>query len=345
MGKISGLDQALFIGGTDLSGDVGSATTLKKTIAEMDTTGLDKTAMERLLLLEDGEIGFANYFNAEDAALVEGLHKIMNDLPDADRIISHFLGAVVGVVTANLKGKQVNYDLERGSDGAINGGTITCKGNAYGLEWGYALSDGKVEYNGVVDSGAINIDVTATSKRYTRGTGSFVSDGFKTGDVITASGFNEAGNNGSKIIATVTPLIVTLAETGTLVDETGTGDEQLVMTAHVEDGLDGSLETPSFATGSDGVLTVFFHIFSITGGAGKDINIIIEDSDDDGASDPYAAVTNAETGTVDTNETPYVLRLQVDGPIKQWIRAKVETDSGYTLATFAVAAIRTGPAT
>ncbi|KKK71766.1 hypothetical protein LCGC14_2910620 [marine sediment metagenome] len=187
----------------------------------MDTTGLDKTAMERLLLLEDGEIAFANYFN--DGVAVDSLHEILNDLPDADRVVCHFMGRTVGDPTANMQGKQVNYDLERGGDGALNGGTITCKGNAYGLEWGYALSDGKVtEAGGTVTTGAgATIGVTQGTKRYTRTGGtSFLTLGFAVGDSVTIAGFVDGDSNGVKNLVTVTSTYITVKE-AIGVDEAG----------------------------------------------------------------------------------------------------------------------------
>lgn len=77
-------------------------------------------------------------------------------------------------------------------------------------------------------TGATTLSVVATTKKFTRAAGSFVTDGFVAGNKITSSGFTNAGNNGTWIIASVAALeIVVVTGTG-MVDETGGGDEQIV---------------------------------------------------------------------------------------------------------------------
>lgn len=63
-----------------------------------------------------------------------------------------------------------------------------------------------------------SMTATAASKEYTRTVGSFVTEGFAVGQTITVTGFTNAGNNGTKTIATVTATVLTVNET--LVDET-----------------------------------------------------------------------------------------------------------------------------
>jgi len=141
MTKVAGLGDQLYIGGYDLSGDIGAIQSLSKTFAEQDVTGLDKSAIERILLLEDGEIGFANYYNP--AATPDSLHEVLHDLPDTDVLVSYFRGSLLGAVTASLLGKQINYGLARGADGSLIGANIAVKGSGYGLEYGYSLTAGK----------------------------------------------------------------------------------------------------------------------------------------------------------------------------------------------------------
>lgn len=62
---------------------------------------------------------------------------------------------------------------------------------------------------------------TGTSK-YIRSAGSFVTDGFKVGDVVVVSGFTTAANNGLFVVVGVTATELTIehfSETGALVDE------------------------------------------------------------------------------------------------------------------------------
>jgi hypothetical protein len=80
------------------------------------------------------------------------------------------------------------------------------------------------------DSGvaAQTISVVATSKTFTRSAGSFVTDGFKAGMVVTTSGFTNGGNNGRKEIATVSATVLTMTVSTGLVNETGNANERVV---------------------------------------------------------------------------------------------------------------------
>ncbi len=66
-----------------------------------------------------------------------------------------------------------------------------------------------------IDTGAIAvIAVTGTGTGFTRSAGSFLTDGFKVGDVVSASGFTEANNNDH--YALITALTATVATVATL---------------------------------------------------------------------------------------------------------------------------------
>lgn len=93
----------------------------------------------------------------------------------------------------------------------------------------YLLSAlGPVTTVGQQDSTAIQIDVVAAARTYTRLSGSFITNGFTAGMTVTASGFTNGGNNGNKIIESVTALVITMTVSTGLVNETGTGDERLL---------------------------------------------------------------------------------------------------------------------
>ncbi len=87
----------------------------------------------------------------------------------------------------------------------------------------------------VPDTGAaaLTIDVVAVAGTFTRTTGSFLTDGFAVGDVITTSGFTNAGNNTTKIILTVTALVITVTDVTGLVDESGNNNERVRYTAEM----------------------------------------------------------------------------------------------------------------
>ncbi len=74
-----------------------------------------------------------------------------------------------------------------------------------------------------IDTGAISINVVAVAGTFTRVSGSYLTDRFAPGDTILTSGFTNAGNNTTKIINTVTDLIIAVTDNSGLVNETGGG--------------------------------------------------------------------------------------------------------------------------
>lgn len=64
-----------------------------------------------------------------------------------------------------------------------------------------------------------SLQVTAAAKTFTRVGGSFVTDGFAVGDVITTSSFTNPANNGDFIVTAVTATVLTCAGATGLVDQ------------------------------------------------------------------------------------------------------------------------------
>ncbi len=77
------------------------------------------------------------------------------------------------------------------------------------------------------DSTAIQIDVVSGAGTYTRLSGSFITNGFMPGHIILGSAFANGGNNVSKVVASVTALVITVTDNAGMVTETGGGNEQL----------------------------------------------------------------------------------------------------------------------
>lgn len=147
MPKVSGLGDQLYADGYDLSGDTGSVDSISCPRGVLDSTGIDKFAMERMYGLADGLIEFTTFFNpATDQA-----HDALSTLPTIDRIVSYFHGQAIGNPAASMIGKQIGFDPNRGDDGAFTF-KISNPGNAYGLEWGEQLTVGKSTLTG---SGAL----------------------------------------------------------------------------------------------------------------------------------------------------------------------------------------------
>lgn len=147
MSKSTGLGAALFVSGTDLSGDIGSASRVAGGPNLLPATGIDKSAMERFGGKRDGGIEFTAWFNK--AADQE--HLTLSTLPTADRIVTYcHRAAAIGDSAASVLAKQINYDPDRPTDGSLTIG-VQALANGYGLEWGELLTPGKR-----TDSGAAN---------------------------------------------------------------------------------------------------------------------------------------------------------------------------------------------
>jgi hypothetical protein len=63
MAKTSGLGDNFYIGGYDLSGDVASIDKISGPVATLDSTGISKSANERLFGLRDASLQFTTLFN------------------------------------------------------------------------------------------------------------------------------------------------------------------------------------------------------------------------------------------------------------------------------------------
>src|SRR3990172_446329 len=137
MTKQSGLGDNFYVGGSDLSGDVGAIQTIRSSVNPLDVTAIDKSAHERIFGQYDGEISFNSFFN--DAALAE--HAELKLRPTADTLVSYFRGTTLGNESACLTGKQINYDLTRSADGGLIF-SVQALSNPYAFEWGKMLPAG-----------------------------------------------------------------------------------------------------------------------------------------------------------------------------------------------------------
>jgi hypothetical protein len=138
MSKQSGLGDNLYVAGYDLSGDIGSLSKIGGGIQTLDTTGIDKSAHERIGGQRDGSLEFTSFFN--DAAGQE--HPVLSALPTSDIGLLYARGTVLGNPAACMVAKQVGYDGNRADNGAFTF-KVSALANSYGLEWGRLLTAGK----------------------------------------------------------------------------------------------------------------------------------------------------------------------------------------------------------
>jgi hypothetical protein len=136
--KQAGMGDNLYVAGYDLSGDIGSLGAIGGGPAPWETTGIDKSAFERIGLLRDGRLEFVSFFNpATDRA-----HPRLKLLPTTDVLCSYLRGTALGGQAASIVAKQANYDPSRGNDGSLTF-AVQALANGYGLEWGRTLTAGK----------------------------------------------------------------------------------------------------------------------------------------------------------------------------------------------------------
>lgn len=138
MAKQSGLGDALYLDGYDISGDTNSLGRIAGGPAPWPVTGIDKSAFERIGVKRDGGMDWVSYFNpATDKA-----HDRLSLLPTTDVIGTYCRGTSLGSPAAGIVAKQINYDPTRGEDGSFTF-AVSAQGNGFGLNWGVQLTAGK----------------------------------------------------------------------------------------------------------------------------------------------------------------------------------------------------------
>lgn len=137
MSKSSGLGAALWVSGYDLSGDVQAVTKIGSPVAQLDVTGIDKYAHERLNGVLDAGIDFTAFFDPATS------HPVLSALPSTDVIVTCTPTALgIGAPMASTVAKQIGYDATRGTDGSLTF-NVSTTGNSYGLDWGQCATAGK----------------------------------------------------------------------------------------------------------------------------------------------------------------------------------------------------------
>lgn len=155
MSKRSGLGQYLFVGGIDISGDVGSIDRVSSPVGMQDVTDITQSAVARAALLASGEIAF-KMFNDVAAGVPGAEYTALRGLPTTDQLVLYCMAALAGDPCFALSAKQVNYDWNRAASGALEG-SCQCLGSAgVPLEPGVMLTAGKVTHASATSSASVN---------------------------------------------------------------------------------------------------------------------------------------------------------------------------------------------
>jgi hypothetical protein len=107
--KVSGLTTSVTIAGNDISNDVTNLT-MSTPYGEQDITGLDKSAIERLLLRADLQITLNGVFNTA----ANKSHATFKT-PGSKTVVIVFPGPATMTATCN----STDYQLTMGTDGSL----------------------------------------------------------------------------------------------------------------------------------------------------------------------------------------------------------------------------------
>lgn len=135
MAKTGGLGDQLYLGGFDLSGDVGSLDQVSGGPALLDVTPINASAHVRIGGLRDGDLQFTSFFDTASE------HPALSTLPRTDRIATYCRGTTIGNPAACISGRQINYDPTRDNTGNLTIKT-EIQSDGFGLEWGTQLTAG-----------------------------------------------------------------------------------------------------------------------------------------------------------------------------------------------------------
>jgi hypothetical protein len=138
MAKKGALGALLLVEGRNISGDTASIESMDYRRNMDNITGIDKSAMERLPLVADGEITFTGFFN--DATNQQ--HLTFRGLPTADVNVTFLQSQTLGDQACGLIGKQINYSMTRNADGSLRTGVQVLSNGFPGPDWGQSLTAG-----------------------------------------------------------------------------------------------------------------------------------------------------------------------------------------------------------
>jgi hypothetical protein len=159
MAKQSGLGSALFVGVYDISGDVGAINSAEISRNALEVTGIDKSALERIVALRDGSMSYAAFWNTTAGQDVPVLQAVAR----SDVLTTFMVGSTVGVAAASMVAKNITFPITRGQDGSL-GVVVEAHANGYGLEWGEALTTGLQSFaTGTVSGTSINLGAASTA--------------------------------------------------------------------------------------------------------------------------------------------------------------------------------------
>lgn len=160
MAKVTGLGWYFVVGGNEFSNDVQAIDTIGAPLAVIEETGIDKSFMERLGTIHDGQMDFSVFFNTSAARA----HATLSALPRTDVQVSALAGQGLGNPMASLVGKQLDYAPSRTSAAELTA-KISVQANAFGIDWGVQVTPG-FRTDTTATSPATGLDQTVVSTAF-----------------------------------------------------------------------------------------------------------------------------------------------------------------------------------
>ena len=313
MAKQSGLGDNLFFDGYDLSSDIQSIGLIGMPTGQLDVTAIDKSAMERINGLADGEISFVAFFNP--AAL--RAHAALSPMPTTDIQVMYMRGTTRGNPSAAQIAKEINYAPTRAADGSLLQAVQTLA-DEFPVEWGKQLTAGKDNSTGVedttgVDDGTTGETVVITSSSVDNPTNILCAavHGLTTGDSVIIAG--HAGStpaiNNTYVVTVVDTLNFTIPEN---VSVGGTG---------------GTMQKVSQRFG----FAAYLQVFAFTG---TSTTFTLEESFDNGSTDAYAALTDGAFAAANGRTTERIEASSLTAVVERYIR--VALTGTYSTVDYAI---------
>lgn len=144
MPKQSGLGQRCYVGGYNLSGDVGSIQNVNGGPQALDLTDITQSGYQRNGGLLGGAMAWTSYFNVATGRA----HPVLSALPRTDTAVSLATPSTpgsalaVGDPCASLQAIQIGYDGNRDQPGNFTF-NLSAQSDQYPLEWGQLLTAGE----------------------------------------------------------------------------------------------------------------------------------------------------------------------------------------------------------
>jgi len=305
-GKVSGLGDNLYVGGYDLSGDVGELSKISGSVALLDVTPINVKAYARIGGLRDGQITYKSFFNPSAGQE----HTVLSALPTADQHMMYCRGTTLGNPAACMVEKQLEYNPTRDNKGMLTF-AIQADANAFGLEWGNLLTAG------------LRTDTAATN-----GTGVDSAGGLVTPSV-PASGAPVTNTSSIPVTVVISGGTMTAVVINGVTVGTGAGTYTLPA------GQSITLTYTVAPTWTWTAVTAFGAqaYLQVTAFTGTDVTVKIQDSADNSS---FADVTGlAFTATTAAHTTQRIATAN-NATIRRYLRVATTTSGGFTSATFAV---------